>query len=107
MKQVCYCRDEMEAGFLKGHLEQEGIEAQIMGETLSFARGDLPLTPQTMPSLHVAEQDLQRACEIVYRLLDHQPDADGPTWPCPNCSEQVEPQFAQCWNCGETRPESP
>lgn len=24
-------------------------------------------------------------------------------WTCPNCSEEIEPQFDQCWKCGADR----
>jgi hypothetical protein len=26
--------------------------------------------------------------------------SDAQSWTCPNCSEQIEPQFDGCWKCG-------
>lgn len=27
-------------------------------------------------------------------------DATAGLWTCPNCSQQIEPPFDRCWNCG-------
>lgn len=31
------------------------------------------------------------------------PDHGGP-WTCPNCTEEIEGQFTDCWKCGTSRP---
>jgi len=47
-----------------------------------------------------------------YRVLRPDPDAyieaeqsilAEDLWTCPNCNEQLEPQFARCWKCGTLR----
>ena len=37
---------------------------------------------------------------------DDEPPEGAPswTWTCPRCSEDVETQFSECWNCGSERP---
>lgn len=55
------CRDAMEANLLRQLLENEGIPATTMGESLSAARGELPLTLETLPSVWVRREDVERA----------------------------------------------
>lgn len=113
MRHVYTARDTMDAHFLKDLLEQEDIRAVVQGESLeSGAFGSLPLSAQSTPTVWVAPEDEGRAVEIVakYRSVDRaNADASeqlGPTWTCPNCGEQVEQQFTECWKCGQPRPES-
>ncbi len=114
MKHVYTARDEMEAHFVRGLLEQQGIEADVQGETLqSGAYGTLPLSSQATPSVWVEDAQEQRAGEIIeeYRQVDRAnaqagaTDKPRATWSCPNCGERVEEQFTQCWKCGHNRPE--
>jgi hypothetical protein len=115
MKHVYTGRDEMDANFVKGLLEQEGIEAVVQGQTLEATWGTLPLSAESLPSVWVTnDADEVRAAPIVerYRQVDlanaNEPrDVDRPTqpaWTCPRCGEKLEEQFVQCWKCGTNRP---
>lgn len=105
MKTVYPARDEMEAHFVRSLLESQGIVATVQGGTLSAARGELPLTPDTLPSVWVNDEDESRALAIVRAFVQQTPSS-APPWTCPQCGESVESQFTQCWNCGHERPES-
>ena len=115
MRHVYTGRDEMDAHFVKGLLEQEGIEAVVQGENLINAVGTLPLSDKSLPSVWVADANEERAALIVkdYEQVDRVnaeatvEDTPRPTWKCANCGEAVEEQFTECWNCGHARPESP
>src|SRR5665213_831482 len=114
MQQIYSARDDMDANFLKGLLEQEGITAIIQGERLEGAWGTMPVTSNSLPGVWVDEADLARAELIVaeYRQHEHQHAVGGETppqetWKCPKCGEEVEEQFDQCWNCGTEKPETP
>jgi len=103
-------RDSMDAHFVRAQLEAHGIPATVMGENLSFARGDLPMTLETLPSVWVNEQHSDEAKQIVAELSDaQQRSARGEAteqpapWTCPGCDEKVEGQFDQCWKCGTSR----
>ena len=112
MQHVYTARDEMDANFVKGLLQQEGIEAIVQGQALGEVWGNLPLTAKSLPSVWVPEADVARALPVVeeYRRVDQANAADDAarpraTWTCPNCGEKVEEQFTQCWKCGHNRPE--
>jgi hypothetical protein len=114
MRHVYTGRDEMDAHFVKGLLEQEGIEAIVQGENLINAVGTLPLSEKSLPSVWVGDGDEERAALIVkdyeqvdaVNASDAVEDSPRPTWKCANCGEAVEEQFTECWNCGHARPES-
>ncbi len=107
-----YAGDSMLAHHLCGLLEQARVKATVMGDTLGAARGDIPVTIETMPSVWIDERDAERAKPILERFVrggkGGPSDApDPPPWPCPQCDEQIERQFTNCWNCGAARPDLP
>lgn len=112
MRHVYTGRDEMDAHFVKGLLEQEGIEAVVTGENLEATWSTLPLSDKSLPGVWVQDGDVDRALVIVkdYAQVDAVnadddiEDAPRPTWKCANCGEAVEEQFSECWNCGHSRP---
>ncbi len=62
MKRVYVAKHPTDAHLFKGILEQEGIEAIVRGEALFGARGEAPLTFDTLPSVWVLEpEDAERA----------------------------------------------
>lgn len=97
-------RDSLEAHYLRSLLAERGIAATVMGETLGAARGELPATQETLPSVWVNQADMEHAVPIARDLAEssHHPPTGEP-WTCPNCGEIIEPQFAACWNCGFER----
>lgn len=88
--------------FLKDLLETSGVRCLVKNELLSGAAGELPPI-ECWPELWVIDDDqYQLARELVKTTLkadDHDPRG----WQCPHCSELLEGQFAQCWNCGRVR----
>lgn len=116
MKQIYAARNEMEAHFVQGLLEQEEIESVIEGEALEGAWGNLPISDTSLPTIWVNEDDVARAGPIIeeyirreQKLAHETPtEVDKPraTWKCPKCGEEVEEQFDKCWNCETSRPGS-
>ncbi len=107
MVKLYTARDAMEARFLGGLLEQAGIPMTLQGELLSAARGELPLTQETLPSVWVRSEDLDRAKEVLASYKDgaRPLPPQGADWTCPNCGQECEGQFTQCWQCESPRPE--
>ncbi len=105
MKTVYLARNPGDAYLMKGLLEGEGIEAEIRGEFLWGVRGEVPITPDTCPSVVVADSDYERAAQFVTDFLSAAPPAQGPggEWKCGRCGESNEPLFTECWHCGAAR----
>jgi hypothetical protein len=104
MKHLYTARDTMEAHFVKGLLESHDIEAVVHGEMLAGARGELPLTNDTLPSIWVRDEDLKAAHDALRRYREGlPPDGSGAPWQCLRCNETLEPQFSHCWRCGAGR----
>jgi hypothetical protein len=103
MKKIYTGGGSMEAHFVKGLLEKAGIRATVLGDSLGTARGEVPLTQETLPAVWVNEQDVERAMSIVKDYDEgragHEPAAPSDPWTCPNCGEHIEGQFTNCWNC--------
>ncbi|MBN1803805.1 MAG: DUF2007 domain-containing protein [Sedimentisphaerales bacterium] len=106
MRQVHIADDPTEAHLVKGILEQYGISCEIHGEALWGARGELPLTPETLPTVWIIDEDrFDEAKELIEQFKSKTLTANaGPSWRCPECGVEVEGQFTDCWKCGASRP---
>ncbi len=106
MKRVYLAQNPADAHLLRGILENEGIDAAVHGDFLWGARGELPLTVDTSPSVWVLnEADHERALEIAKTFHS---DGEGvlpagASWICKHCGESNEGQFTECWQCGVSR----
>jgi hypothetical protein len=89
---------------MKNILELNGIAGVIANQYLATAAGELPPI-ECWPQLRVQEQDADRAEEII-RAAMADSGSGQPKWRCLKCNEELEPQFAQCWKCGNSRSES-
>jgi transglutaminase-like putative cysteine protease len=107
MKQVYIADDPTEAHLVKGILEQYGISCEIRGESLWIARGQLPLTSETLPTIWIIDDNkYEEATELTERFQNGTLAANaGANWKCHECGEEVEGQFTECWQCGANRPE--
>ena len=105
MTRVYVAKHPADAHLFKGILEQEGIEAIVRGEGLFGARGEAPVTFDTLPSVWVLDpEDVDRA-QRLSQEYEQGGGLEGPraTWRCRGCGETVEEQFGECWNCGRAR----
>lgn len=90
-----------QAHLIKGFLDAEGIFAVVRGEHLVGIAGEIPITMDTLPSIWVGEDDRDRARALIDEALKSEEVLEE--WTCPECSEVVEGQFTECWNCGANR----
>jgi hypothetical protein len=100
-------RDGVEAHFVRGLLQQQGIPATVVGDTpiVSFR----PMTRSGSPQVVVPAEHETAAGEVValYRRGEHRAlPQNEPSWKCPSCGEMIEPQFTDCWNCRTPKPGS-
>ena len=103
MRQVYSAEHPTEAHIVKGLLESGGIEAVVKGDILFNARGEIPITAETAPSVWIVEDSrYDQARRIVrrYELANRGKLPAGEMWLCPSCGEKLEGQFTHCWKCG-------
>jgi hypothetical protein len=106
--QVFVAQHPTEAHLVRGLLEAEGIQADVRGESLFGARGEAPVTPDTLPTVWVLDDnDVAKATQILAGYGQRKsPGTPQSTWQCPDCGEQVEAQFGECWKCGAAAPQA-
>jgi hypothetical protein len=106
MIKIFVARHPTEAHLVKGLLGTEGIVAEVQGEELYGARGAVPISEDTLPSVWVDEASAETALAIIesYANRNAATDTLDQPWRCPACGEQVESQFESCWKCGADRP---
>jgi hypothetical protein len=110
MTKVFIAQHPTEAHLVAGLLTSQGITAEVHNESLFNVRGEVPVTPATLPTVWVLDDnDVDSAREI---LRGHAQAGSGDTsaerpWTCHVCGEQVEPQFEACWNCNTPHPSEP
>jgi hypothetical protein len=105
MRKIFTANNPTEAELVRGILESAGIAAEVKGTDLWGARGEVPVGPDTDPTVWV--EDDSRAEEAQALLADFnrdRPTVQGAAWTCPQCGEISEPQFTECWKCGTGRP---
>lgn len=106
MLNVYSARNPTEAHLLKGILESYGIGCVVRGEALFSVRGEVPLTPDTAPSVWILDNnDADEAGRIIkeYESSNMLDGSDKESWICRYCGEDSEGQFTKCWNCGKPR----
>ncbi len=99
MRKVYTARDVTDAGIIRGVLETNGIAVTIRGEHLFGARGLIPVSAETAPTVWVEESDYDRA----KALIEGGHAESGPSWSCGQCGETVDHELGECWKCGTVR----
>ncbi|MDE2304353.1 MAG: DUF2007 domain-containing protein [Gammaproteobacteria bacterium] len=101
MKRVYRAATLMQAAHARNLLLAAGIDSELRNQYLAGAAGDLPMF-ETWPQVLVEDGDEARALAVLARA---ERPAEGPTWTCERCGEQLEPQFTSCWRCAEADPD--
>ena len=98
MRKVHTAPSLVEIAHLRNLLEAEGIGCQIRNDRLAGVMGEIPFV-ECWPELWVQRPgDALRARGLIDIALRPSPEAEP--WKCARCGEQIEGQFAACWNCG-------
>lgn len=103
MKKLYSAQDPLMIGHLKNVLENQGIDCVIKNTYLAGAVGELPPI-ECWPELWVVDDaEYSVAEEVLEKALAPLGSVKRP-WKCTKCGEEVEGQFTECWNCGNSRP---
>ncbi len=109
MTKVFVANHPTEAYLIVGLLGSGGILAEVRGEALFATRGEVPVTPATLPSVWVVnDAQVEDALEMLRARSaeDSGRLSSAAPWTCSRCGETVEPQFTSCWHCGAGKPDS-
>jgi len=105
MKQIHTAKHALEAHVVKGFLESQGIEAVVRGEYLTSGWGELPVDLCSVWITDDARFDQANRLLIAFLKGTLARELGAQSWQCPECSEILEGQFTECWNCGARRPQ--
>jgi hypothetical protein len=94
--------DPLIAGHLESILAERGINALVRNRFLTGGVGELPPL-EVWPEIWVDRDDADIAKTIIYEVIEPE-GPPPPSWQCPDCGEQIEGQFAECWHCGASAP---
>jgi hypothetical protein len=102
MKKIHSAQDLLMIGHLKNVLESYGIECVIKNMYLSSVAGELPPI-ECWPELWVVDDKRYvEAQDVLQKTLTPVMPMRKP-WKCHRCGEEIEGQFSECWNCGNSR----
>jgi hypothetical protein len=87
-----------EAHLASSVLQDAGIESFLEGTNFAGALG-LPGSMMCEVKLQVAEEDAQRAEEIIGQEKAVAPNGPATARHCPQCGADIMPGFAVCWSC--------
>ena len=104
MIRVYSAADPADAHLVCALLKDNSIQAVVQGENLWMARGEVPLTPETAPSVWVNEPDVKRARALIEQR-ERPSQSQAPSWKCSRCGQVIEGQFSECWRCAGATPD--
>ena len=99
MKKLYTAQVPLMIDHLKNILESGGIECVVRNSYLGAAMGEIPPI-ECWPELWVIDDEkFVRARAVLRKTLAPLQSVKNP-WHCTACSETIEGQFSECWNCG-------
>ena len=89
---------------IKNILVTLDIPCEVRGEHRVAGSGVIPWV-ECWPEVWVLDPSrIEEAEDAIKRAMASEQD-DESGWACPNCHEDIEGQFTECWECGSPRPE--
>ena len=81
---------------LEAALKSHGIACEIRGAPLGGAAGELPPV-ETWPELWILDEATADQARQIIQQAALEPPKASRLWICPQCREDVEGQFSECW----------
>jgi hypothetical protein len=101
MKRFMNCMNLVEAHHYANLLRSAGIRAELRNTFLAGAVGDIPFM-EAGPQIWIDDRQDPDLARTIIEESRRAPTQSA--WHCAACGEDIEGQFAQCWNCGAMRP---
>ena len=99
MKKIYSSQDSLLVNHLRNLLETNGIESIVKNDMLYGAAGELPIN-ECWPEVWIENAAQSTQAEALIKEALEEGKSPHPAWKCPECGEEIEGQFAQCWHCG-------
>lgn len=93
-----------ELPLLQAALESHGFVCKILNTRIDDVVARLTNDPLKAGLWILPDSRIDEARQILQVFLE--PPQESASWACPQCDEDVEGQFSECWNCGFEQPES-
>lgn len=106
MKRVYSHPDMSVVHLVKNELENLGIEAVIRNDLSAGLLGAYVGSDNWNELWIVDDEQLPQAVRAIQVAIGPTASSEEATWTCQQCGEEIEAQFAACWNCGQERQES-
>ena len=88
---------------LKNVMESYEISCEVRNENLSKVVGHYAPFGTWIELWIRDDSQLDEAQKVLKDALSPEAEEVGESWKCPNCGEESESQFTECWNCGTSR----
>ncbi len=98
MQKLYTASNIVEANHLQALLQASRIQSELRNTYSSSAFGEIPLE-DSLPQIWVKPVQLQLARQILDEALQSLAE-ELASWQCPQCNEDIDGVYAQCWNCG-------
>ncbi len=108
---IVFAGNISQASLTQNILEIHGIDSFLKDEAIgTIAPWYAAAGGAGAVKVEVAESDVDRANAVIKEMSSKEGMAKinkfgEEPWICPNCGENIEAQFNECWSCQTTRPE--
>ncbi len=92
MKKIFTNMDQSRVGLHQSFLQESGIETLIKNKNAPYK--------QEWPELWVINDADYETALNLFKELDTKLSEPIESWDCPDCGENIEEGFGECWNCG-------
>ena len=103
MKKIFVHIEFTRVGHYQSILEDSDIRTYVKNKDSAVGMGEIPFT-EVWPELWVVnDDDFDKAVNLLEEVTTALEETIEP-WECPNCHEQIEEGFGECWNCSTLKP---
>ncbi len=108
---VYWAADAHDVHVVRGLLEEAGIRARVIGESLATMYGVVLTGSSVSPRVCVFASHESRARQVIAEWEEKRQAARTPrpipTWKCGHCGEDVDGNFDVCWSCQSPKADLP
>ena len=101
-KLVYLAENDFEANTVKGFLDENNIDAYVIGGGLQVCVGEVPVDAG-YSKVYVKADDFNSVKEYIEEYKVKLKEEESKIWNCESCKEASPMSFTVCWNCGTNK----